>query len=206
MTTYYYKENKKVSLTPDKREAICSDIKSMLKEWYKDLEPSRVETADILKKIYPDTDPDKMDKVPDLYEQYQTYTSAIQRACYPDYGAIVDIEGLDFASNQLASTYKASLIYDWYNINLLKEIDKCNIDWAIKGEAALYIQWKEEVYQKTTDVVNEYVDEETGEIISEKVKVREDVPIFECVEAKNIDPHSLFFDKSQSLFIFRQNL
>ena len=197
MTTYYYKENKKVSLTPDKREAICSDIKSMLKEWYKDLEPSRVETADILKKIYPDTDPDKMDKVPDLYEQYQTYTSAIQRACYPDYGAIVDIEGLDFASNQLASTYKASLIYDWYNINLLKEIDKCNIDWAIKGEAALYIQWKEEVYQKTTDVVNEYVDEETGEIISEKVKVREDVPIFECVEAKNIDPHSLFFDKSQ---------
>ena len=38
MTTYYYKENKKVSLTPDKREAICSDIKSMLKEWYKDLQ------------------------------------------------------------------------------------------------------------------------------------------------------------------------
>ena len=197
MTTYFYKENKKVALTPEKRKAICSDIKGMLKEWYKDLEPSRVETADILKKIYPDTDPDKMDKVPDLYEQYQTYTSAIQRACYPDYGAIVDIEGLDFASNQLASTYKASLIYDWYNINLLKEIDKCNIDWAIKGEAALYIQWKEEVYQKTTDVVNEFVDEETGELISETIKVREDVPIFECVEAKNIDPHSLYFDKSQ---------
>ena len=89
------------------------------------------------------------------------------------------------------------MIYDWYNINLLKEIDKANVDWAIKGEAAFFIQWKQEVYQKTTDVTNEYVDEETGEVIRETVKVREDVPVFECVEAKSIDPHSLYFDKSQ---------
>lgn len=197
MTTYFYKENKKVTLTPEKRDAICADIKSMLKNWYKDLEPSRIETADILKKIYPDTDETKIDKVPDLYEQHQTYTAAIQRACYPDYGAIVDIEGLDYASNQLAATYKASLIYDWYNTNLLKEIDKANVDWAIKGEAAFYIQWRQDVYQKTTDVTNEYIDEETGEVVTETIKVREDVPVFECVEAKEIDPHSLYFDKSQ---------
>lgn len=197
MTTYFYKENKKVTLTPEKRETICADIKGMLKKWYKDLEPSRRETAEILKKLFPDTDETKIDKVPDLYEQFQTYTSAIQRACYPDYGAIVDVEGLDLSSNKLAATYKSSLIYDWYNINLLKEIDKSNIDWAVKGEAAFYLQWKQEVYQKTTNVVNEYVDEFTGEVVREEVKVREDVPIFECVDVKEIDPHSLYFDKSQ---------
>ena len=197
MTTYFYKENKRVNLTPEKREAICSDIKGMLKCWYKDLEPSRKETADILKKLFPKTEDDKMDKVPDLYEQHQTYMAALQRACYPDYGAIVDVEGLDLASNRLASTYKASLIYDWYNIDLLKEIDKVNFDWSVKGEGAFYVQWKQEVYQKTTDVTNEYVDELTGELITETIKVREDVPIFECVDVKEIDPHSLYFDKSQ---------
>ena len=197
MTTYFYKENKKVTLTPEKREAICADIKGMLKCWYKDLEPSRRETADILKKIFPDTSDSKIDKVPDLYEQHQTYMAAIQRACYPDYGAIVDVEGLDLSSNALASTYKASLIYDWYNIDLLKEIDKANFDWSVKGEASFYVQWKQEVYQKTTDVTNEYIDEATGEIVRETIKVREDVPVYECVDVKEIDPHSLYFDKSQ---------
>lgn len=197
MTTYFYKENKKVTLTPEKREAICADIKGMLKCWYKDLEPSRRETAEILKKIFPDTSDSKIDKVPDLYEQHQTYMAAIQRACYPDYGAIVDVEGLDLSSNALASTYKASLIYDWYNIDLLKEIDKANFDWSVKGEASFYVQWKQEVYQKTTDVTNEYIDEATGEIVRETIKVREDVPVYECVDVKEIDPHSLYFDKSQ---------
>lgn len=197
MTTYFYKENKKVTLTPEKREAICADIKGMLKCWYKDLEPSRRETAEILKKVFPDTSDSKIDKVPDLYEQHQTYMAAIQRACYPDYGAIVDVEGLDLSSNALASTYKASLIYDWYNIDLLKEIDKANFDWSVKGEASFYVQWKQEVYQKTTDVTNEYIDEATGEIVRETIKVREDVPVYECVDVKEIDPHSLYFDKSQ---------
>ena len=197
MTTYFYKENKKVTLTPEKREAICADIKGMLKCWYKDLEPSRRETADVLKKIFPDTSDSKIDKVPDLYEQHQTYMAAIQRACYPDYGAIVDVEGLDLSSNALASTYKSSLIYDWYNIDLLKEIDKANFDWSVKGEASFYVQWKQEVYQKTTDVTNEYIDEATGEIVRETIKVREDVPVYECVDVKEIDPHSLYFDKSQ---------
>jgi hypothetical protein len=169
----------------------------MLKKWYKDLEPSRKETADILKKLFPDTSDSKIDKVPDLYEQFQTYCSAIQRATYEDYNGIVDIEGLDLSSNALAATYKSSLVYDWYNINLNKEIDKANTDWAIKGEGAFYIQWKQEVYQKTTDVTNEYVDEFTGEVIRETVKVREDVPVFEAVDVKEIDPHSLYFDKSQ---------
>ena len=37
MVAYYYKENKKVSLNPERREAICCDIKSMFKRYYKDL-------------------------------------------------------------------------------------------------------------------------------------------------------------------------
>ena len=63
MTTYFYKENKKVTLTPDKRECICKDIKGMLKKWYKDLEPSRQETAAILQKLFPESNNDKIDKV-----------------------------------------------------------------------------------------------------------------------------------------------
>lgn len=170
----------------------------MYQRYYKDLKPSFREAGDMLKKLFPDTtDTDKIDKIPDLYEQFKTYTAAIQRACYEDYRAIVDIEGCDLRSNELASAYKSSLIYDWYNIDLMKAIDKSAIDWAIKGEAAYYVCWKNEVYQTTETVNNEYIDEFTGEVIKETIKIREDVPIFEGIDVKCIDPHNLFFDRSQ---------
>lgn len=196
MVTYFYKENKKVSLNPERRQAICADIKAMFKSYYKDLDPSRKETADILKSLFPDTNPEKMEKVPDLYQQHQTYSSALFRACIPSYQAIVDIDGLDLASNELASTYKASLIYDWENIDLMKTLVKILYDWTVKGEAAAYVQWKVETYQKVDKVDNEYLDD-NGAVVKEVLTIREDVPIFECTDVKYIDPHSLYFDKSQ---------
>ena len=196
MVTYFYKANKKVSLTPDRRQSICADIKSMFKKYYKDLDPSRQETADILKSLFPDTNPEKMEKVPDLYQQHQTYSSALFRACIPSYEAILDINGLDLASNELASTYKASIIYDWENIELMKTLVKILYDWTVKGEASAYIQWKVETYQQVSTIKNEYEGDD-GELVSETLKIREDVPIFECTDVKYIDPHSLYFDRSQ---------
>jgi len=196
MVSYFYKENKKVSLNPERRKAICADVKSMFKKYYKDLDPSRKETAEILKSLFPDTNEDKMEKIPDLYQQYQTYISALYRACMSSYEAIVDINGLDFESNKLASTYKASLIYDWYNIDLQDTLLKCLDDWAIKGETSAYVQWKTETYQQVNTVTNSYIDE-NGDEVTETLKIREDIPIFECTDVKYIDPHSLYFDRSQ---------
>lgn len=196
MVTYFYKENKKVSLNPERRQAICTDIKGMFKRYYKDLDPSRKETAEILKSLFPDTNPEKMEKVPDLYQQHQTYSSALFRACIPSYQAIVDIDGQDLPSNELASTYKASLIYDWENIELMKTLVKILYDWTVKGEASAYIQWRVETYQQVSTVTNEYEDD-SGELVTETLKVRENIPIFECTDVKYIDPHSLYFDRSQ---------
>ena len=196
MVAYFYKENKKISLTPTRREAICSDINEMFKDFYSDLDASRRETEDILAGLFPDTNTDKIDKIPDLYEQYKTYISALQRACYPVYRALVDIEGLDLESNALASAYKSSLVYDWYNIDLLRTINKTSIDWTIKGESALFVCWREDFYQVTNTQVNQYIDE-LGNLVQETVKVKEDIPTFQAVDVKAINPHSLFFDKSQ---------
>lgn len=197
MVTYFYKENKKITLNPEKRDAICSSINSMFKKYYKDLIPSFRETGNILKELFPSMkDNNKISKIPDLYEQYQTYISALRRACYPDYRAIVDIEGLNLRSNQLASAYKSSLVYDWYNIDLMKQLAKTCDNWTIKGEAAFYVCWKQEVYQQTTTLNNEFVNE-LGEVVNETIKVRENVPTFEGVDVKSIDPHNLFFDRSQ---------
>ena len=196
MVSYFYKENKKISLNPEKRQAICADIKSLFKAYYKDLAPSRAETADILKSLYPDTNEEKMEKIPDLYQQYQTYVSAIYRATMPSYEAIVDINGQDLKSNSIASVYKASLIYDWYNIDLQDTLLKILNDWAIKGESAAYVQWKTETYQQVNTVTNTYLDE-NGQEVTETIKIREDIPIFECTDAKYLDPHSLYFDKTQ---------
>ena len=198
MTTYFYKANKKISLNPERRRKISDNIKSIFKSFYHDLDEPKQETADILDKLFPGCDTsDKIDKIPSLYEQYKTYTSAIQRACYPSYDAIVDIKGLDIASNNIAGTYKASLIYDWYNIDLESTLDKCQDDWAIKGEAAAYICWKEDVIQIENE--NQVVDVNPETLLPELKTVTEKIPIstFRAVDVKRIDPHNLYFDKSQ---------
>lgn len=197
MTIYYFND-KKLKLSPDKRESIARDIVSMFQCYYPELDVSKRETTEVLQDLFPafESGRDKLDKIPSLYEQYKTYTSAIQRACYPNYDAIVDIEGQDFRSNELASTYKASIVYDWYNIDLLTTLDKCQDDWTIKGEAAAYICWKEEIVQ---------VEEETAEIVPDingfptlvTDKVKRDITTFQGVDVKRIDPHNLYFDKSQ---------
>ena len=198
MTTYFYKANKKISLNPERRRKISDNIKSIFKSFYHDLDEPKQETADILDKLFPGCDTsDKIDKIPSLYEQYKTYTSAIQRACYPSYDAIVDIKGLDIASNNIAGTYKASLIYDWYNIDLESTLDKCQDDWAIKGEAAAYICWKEDIVQIENE--NQVVDVNPETLLPELKTVTEKIPIstFRAVDVKRIDPHNLYFDKSQ---------
>lgn len=197
MTTFYYKENKKISLNPERRTKISGNIKSLFKNYYADLEEPKRETAEILDKLFPSTSDAKIDKIPSLYEQYKTYTSAIQRACYPSYDAIVDIKGLDIASNNLAGTYKASLIYDWYNIDLESTIDKCQDDWATKGEAAAYICWREDIVQMESESQSMEINPET--LLPELVTVKQSIPVstFRAVDVKRIDPHNLYFDRSQ---------
>lgn len=205
MVTFYYKDSKKITLDKDKRQAYAKRITELFKKYYKDLDAPRKEALEILKELFPDyKDKDKISKVPDLYEQYKTYTSALQRACYPNYDSLVDIEGQDLRSNDLASIYKASLVYDYNNINLKSEIDDMADDWAIKGESAGYVCWKEEVYQKTIkDIVpvldenGEPVVDEYGMPVTEEQTTREDVPEFQGVMVKRIDPHNLYFDKSR---------
>lgn len=197
MTVFYFKNNKKVNFNPEKRQAIVGDICKKFTKYYPDLNTPKEEATDILQDLFPSySSCDKLDKIPSLYEQYKTYTSAIQRACYPNYDAIVDIEGQDFRSNQLAATYKASIVYDWYNIDLLTTLDKCQDDWTIKGEAAAYIYWKEEIIQ---------VEEEIAEIVPDEVgfptlvtnTIKKDISTFKGVDVKRIDPHNLYFDKTQ---------
>lgn len=198
MVTYFYKANKKVTLNPEKRESISSEIKNLFRKYYHDLDEPKQETADILNKLFPGSDTsDKLDKIPSLYEQYKTYTSAIQRACYPSYDAIVDIKGLDLASNNLAGTYKASLIYDWYNIDLEATLDKCQDDWATKGESAAYICWKEDVVQIENEVPEVVINPDTllPELDTRTEKIN--ISTFRAVDVKRIDPHNLYFDKSQ---------
>lgn len=198
MTVFYFKNNKKVSFNPDKRQAIVGDILRKFQCFYPDLDTSKREAVEILQDLFPsfENGRDKLDKIPSLYEQYKTYTSAIQRACYPNYDAILDIEGQDYRSNELAATYKASIIYDFYNIDLLTTLDKCQDDWTIKGEAAAYIFWKEEVVQVEEENAD-IVPDETGFPTLVTTTTKRDVSTFRGVDVKRIDPHNLYFDKTQ---------
>lgn len=198
MVTYFNKANKQVKLSPERREKYCATIVDYFSQYYSDLEQPKTDTTNILKELFPDFDntTNKINKIPSLYEQYKTYTSAIQRSCYPSYDAILDIEGQDLRSNNLASTYKASLVYDWYLIDLMSQLDECQDDWAIKGEAAAAICWREEVTEvKTEQAVIKTDDFGIPYVDTQQVTVP--VETFAAVDAKRIDPHNLYFDKTQ---------
>lgn len=201
MVTYVYNENKKISLTPEKRQNICSDILKYFESYYKDLDASKQETLKILGELYPGLykqDYNKISKIPDVYEQFKTYTSAIHRACTSSYDSMLDVEGCDLPSNNLVGIYKASLIYDFNDINLMRELDEVVDDWAIKGEGAMYVNWRTEYVRLKVEEPTATINPETGLIDVDIRKTFKDVPVYAAVNAKRIDPHNLYIDKTQT--------
>lgn len=199
MVTYYIKDNKRKLLTKDRRDAIVADINAKFKSWYEDLAVSRRETLKLLKDLYPgySDDSNRLKKVPSTYEQVKTYESAIYRATYQNYDGIVDVEGQDLRSNNLASIYKASLVYDYNNIDLKATLDKILTDWITKGEGSAYIAWREDVVQVPDKQVVETYDEVTGLTFEEVINTTKDVVTWRGVDITRIDPHNLYYDKSQ---------
>ena len=51
MTTFYYKNDKKVSLNPEKRQRICSEINNEFKQFYRDLSEPKEEATSILSEL-----------------------------------------------------------------------------------------------------------------------------------------------------------
>ena len=199
MVTYYIKDNKKKLLTKDRRSAIACDICEKFKLWYDDLYISRQETLKLLKDIFPGyaSEGVKLKKVPSTYEQYKTYESAIYRATYQNYDGLVDIEGQDLRSNNLSGIYKASLVYDYNNINLKSTLDEILKDWVTKGEGSAYVAWREDIVQVPQKEIVEVFDEVTGQTYEEVQTIMKDVTTFRGVDVKRIDPHNLYYDKSQ---------
>ena len=195
MVVYFIKSNKKIRLTPEKRQTIVKDINGMFKQFYPDLNDTKVEYNKILKDLFPLTfSSDKINKIPSLYEQYKTYISMLHRGCYPSYDAILDVEGLDIRSNNLASTYKASIVYDWYLINLMDTLDKLADDWVKKGEAACYVCWKRVVKEIKREVPVLEATDNNIELTS--TTITEPIETFAAVDVKHIDPFNLYFDKT----------
>lgn len=79
----------------------------------------------------------------------------------------------------------------------MSSLDKCQDDWAIKGEAAAYICWKEDIIQIEEEVPQVTLDEFSGLPALNVVTQKRDIETFRAVDVKRIDPHNLYFDKSQ---------
>lgn len=201
MAVYEYKPNTKIdrrSFNKDKRDCIVADIKGKFNKWYDQLSSSRKDTLALLKEIFPcyKNTSGEVKKIPDVYEQFQTYSSAIYRATYQSYDGMFDIEGQDLASNNLASIYKASIVYDFNKINLKGTLDGVLMDWITKGEGAVYIHWDEEI-EKVPEIVAEEIISEDGVVGYDYKKVNVPKVTSAHVDVKRMDPHNLYYDPSQ---------
>lgn len=201
MAVYEYKPNTKIdrrSFSKDKRDSVVADIKSKFDKWYDQLTTSRKDTLAILKEIFPcyHNTSGEVKKIPDVYEQFQTYASAIYRATYQSYDGMFDIEGQDLKSNNLASIYKASIVYDFNKMNLKGTLDGVLYDWITKGEGAVYIHWDEEI-EKVPEIVAEQVISEDGIVGYDYKRVNVPKVVSAHVDIKRMDPHNLYYDPSQ---------
>lgn len=199
MVSYYFKDNSKKLLRRDKKDAIVECIDKKFKSWYNDLTKSREEAIKVLKDIFPSWRNERniVKKIPSTYEQFKTYESAIYRATYQNYDSIVDIEGQDLRSNNIAGIYKASLVYDYNNIDLKSTLDKILFDWVTKGEGSAFISWKEDIQQIPVTEQIDVIDELTGQVVPQLVATTKDITTFRGVDVKRIDPHNLYYDKTQ---------
>lgn len=201
MAIYEYKPNTKFdgrSFNKTKRDAIVTDIKNKFGLWYPQLTQARKDTVALLKEIFPcykNTD-GEVKKIPDVYEQYQTYSSAMYRATYQSYDGMFDIEGQDLRSNNLSAIYKASLVYDFYKINLKGTLDGVLNDWVTKGEAAMYVHWDEDI-EKVPEIQPQIIEGEDGIPAIDYKKVMVSKPTSAHVDVKRMDPHNLYYDISQ---------
>ena len=200
MGIYLYNGADKKLLKKAKKEDICADLSKKFDLWYNDLEQSRQDTISLLRELYPNYNNNKRElkKVPDTYEQYKTYWSAIASSTYQNtFKGMFDIEGQDVRSNNMASMYKSSLIYDFNKMKLKETLDGMLNDWCVKGESACFVHWDEDIEKKPSIKENTIIDAETGKITTEVVKTS----VYESkgghVHIKMIDPHNLYYDKSQ---------
>ena len=200
MATYYYKDDVKKMLSKIDRDSIATDIKSKAKSWYSDLTDPRQDAERLLKEIFPDYNQvdRKQKKIPDVYEQYKTYESAIFKATYESLDGMFDIQGEDVRSNSMASIWKASLIYDFDKIKLKNTLDACLTDWITKGEACALVRWDEDI-ERVPEVVEMFkIDEATGQQVSDGFEQQMVNKItYQGADIKRVDPHQVFYDKSQ---------
>lgn len=202
MPIYEYKPNGKTdrrSLNKAKRDVIVGDILDKFNSWYDQLTEARKDTVALLKEIFPSykNTAGEVKKIPDVYEQYQTYMSAIYRATYQSYDGMFDIEGQDLRSNDLSSVYKASLVYDFYKINLKGTLDGVLDDWTTKGESAAYVHWDQDI-EKVPQIQGEAVLDSEGNIVDVNYKkTMASVVKPGHVDIKRMDPHNLYYDPSQ---------
>ena len=200
MATYYYKDDVKKMLSKIDRDSIATDIKSKAKSWYSDLTDPRQDAERLLKEIFPDYNQvdRKQKKIPDVYEQYKTYESAIFKATYESLDGMFDIQGEDVRSNSMASIWKASLIYDFDKIKLKNTLDACLTDWITKGEACALVHWDEDI-ERVPEVVEMFkIDEATGQQVSDGFEQQMVNKItYQGADIKRVDPHQVFYDKSQ---------
>ena len=200
MAVYLYKGSDKKMLKKQKKDDICADLNTKFNLWYDDLDQSRRDALSILRELYPTYNNSKREikKVPDLYEQYKTYWSAIATGTYQNnYRGMFDVEGQDLRSNNLASIYKSAIVADFGKINLKDTLNAMLDDWCIKGESAWFTHWDEDVSREQEVVEVIQVDPITGEeeLVIEKQMV--DKTEGGYVHIKRIDPHNLYYDKSQ---------
>lgn len=124
-------------------------------------------------------------------ESYNVYKAALIEGCVPGYSALMDIEGRNAHSVELAPKLKKTMISQFKNITLVEKISDVGLcDWILKGEVAAFIKLKQ-----TTEKFREketVTDAETGEKILQ-FKVETGVT-YEDLDIEFVDPLDVFID------------
>lgn len=134
---------------------------------------------------------DDKERYPAMKETYNVYKAALIEACTPGYSALMTVEGENPQSVLLAPELQRTMLEQFKSMSLLEMLsDEIMDDWIMKGEAIVFLKYKEttEEYRIKQTVT----DNDTGEEMI-KFTLTEGVT-YEDIELERIDPLDFFVD------------
>lgn len=199
-------ENQTRNLDENEATVVAAQIGSM----FDDFDRARAKQVDIFNLLKPEIYLDnriRKDKKADeednwksdihlnkLYSLFDTRQAFVWDNIYANIEQMFDVEGNDEASEKTAKLQKASLVNDFYNMNIQQKLDKA-IEYSDSvGEAVLFVCWRHKskrVRRPTSD----------GELNKDWKILRKsenfsvfEVPIYDGPDVSAVNPLDLVFD------------
>lgn len=207
MGTYVFNNDEEFSPSNEESLELVDQITNNYKNWDKDRNGQRDQYEKIEESLYVDVthndrNNDETILLPQIYEQYHTLMSNLEKSNFQNYRMMFGVEGKDDASQENATLQKANIEDALRNMKFEDEASEAMHHWLTKGEAIAFTYWDTEIEfsRRKVKTMQPIIDPISGMQMGEQeIEEIQKVPQvkYDGVKVTAIDPLNFVFDKNE---------